>query len=193
MRARAALRRVAPLSVVAGICMLIAMPGCGRRPPKQTAPPAAADESRPTQVTAHGFTGRWMEKLPDGRVRRVLEIHSRQGALDSQTNSGTLYQVDGTIFRDGSARIRFTAPIIEADRDAQKLVARQGVVMRSLDPPGATIRCDTMTWRADLHQIVAEGNVTFDYAPNGPGHSEASGGPFDRITIDTSMQVLTIP
>lgn len=170
----------------------VAMAGCGHRTPRKPAAPKA-DEPKPTQVTAHGFTGRWMEKTPNGRVRKVMEVHSRQGALDSQTNSGTLYEVDGTIYRDGVAKVRFAAPLIEADRDAQKLVARQGVVLRSLDPPGATIRCQTMTWRADAHQIVAEGDVYFDYSPPGARRSEASGGPFPRVTIDTAMRDLTIP
>ncbi len=177
---------------LAALCLALgaALAGCGG---KRNGLDKKPKEEKPTIVTARGFTGRWMEKTTGGHVRKVMEVHSAQGALDSQTNSGTLYDVDGTIYRDGAAKAKFTAPKVIADRDTEALQASGGVTMHSLDPPGAVIRCNTMNWHAQNHTVVAEGAVQIDYTPRQAQTPSISGGPFDHVTIDTGLQNLTIP
>ncbi len=185
-------------SLAAAVLLLVGLAGCGpdhrNRPAvvHQTARPAPAPE-RPHAVNTRGLSGRWQERTEKGGIRRVMDVHAETGRLDAQTQSGTLYKANGLLYHDDRARARFEAPVVEARKDHSVVIARGGVRVVSIDPPGVTLTAERVTWQVDKDLIVAEGSVSFEQRPPGSARPTAWGGPFPHVTANTELQRLTIP
>lgn len=173
---------------LAGACALYCMVGCGPTP-SQPKP----DREPVRTVSAGGLLIAWHEPAPDGKVNPVLEIEADSGVVEQGTQSGRLDRARGRIFRAGVLRARFTAPRVQADMAAHRVVAGDRVTIESAAPEGLTLRARHVEWRSDLHRIVATGHVTFVQRDQVTGKVLAEGGPFDRVTINTELQKLTIP
>lgn len=172
-----------------GGCLAPAPPGSGSG---RGLPPEPGSEL-PKSVTSVGLTARWQETSKDGVVRPVLVVQAETGDLDAVTQSGKLFRAEGTFFREGKARARFRAPVVEASHEEQTVVASNGAVVRSVDPPGAEMRCDRATWLIRKDQIRASGNVWFTHKPLGAAVPSLRGGPIEQVTFQTDLQTITIP
>ena len=145
-----------------------------------------------THAAGSGITITWQEKTDSGGIRRVLEVNAETGALDAVTQSGALKQASGVFYREGKPRARFTAPAVLATRDKQTVVARGGVTVNSIDPPGVRLSSDQITWYTQRHQIVARGNVKLSHTPKGASEPIAYGN-VPQASANTEMQVITVP
>jgi hypothetical protein len=135
----------------------------------------------------------WNEPAPDGRINPVLEVEAEGGVVEQRTQSGSLKHARGRIYRSGVLRATFTAPRVEADMAAQRVVAEGGVQIDGVAPAGLTLRAVRIVWKPELNRIVAQGEVRFEKRDPATGRLEAEGGPFERMTIDTELQKLTVP
>jgi len=182
------LRRL--VTAMAGACALCAACGGCRAPRRieiRDAPPPVRTVSAGTLLLA------WQEPGADGRVNPVLEVEAASGVVEQGTQSGTLRRASGRIYRHGVLRARFSAPVVDARMASHRLIAQGGVKVVSVAPAGLTLVARKVEWRTDLNRIVAYGGVTFVQRNPATGAVEAEGGPFDRVTVNTELQRLTIP
>lgn len=171
-----------------GACGLYCIVGCA-------APaPIREPKAEPVRTVSTGkLLVAWHEPAADRRVNPVLEIEAESGVVEQGTQSGHLENARGRIYRDGVLRARFSARSVDADMAAQRVFARNNVVVESAAPEGLTLRAREVEWLAQKNRIVAVGDVMFVQKDRETGRVVAEGGPFDRITVDTSLQRLTIP
>jgi hypothetical protein len=172
--------------------------GCLPRQPR-----GAAKKSAPAQIqqepglprsveTAHPRI-RWQLIQPGGGLWRQLDVQAERGTADASAQSGVLQDTHGTLYSRNVPRALFRAPVVEARKDNQTLVAPRGARITSISPVGIEIVANRVTWRADLDRVVAEGNVRFEQRDPRTHHLIAWGGPFDRVTFKTDLERLTIP
>lgn len=164
-------------------------PGSGAKPSNTK----QDEQSRPSQLDSRGIRIRWQERTPEGSLRPLLEMHAESGRLEALSQSGFMRRAKGVLYREGKSQARFEAPAVEAKEETSTVVAREGVRIVSVEPPGLTLTADTVTWQADRDKIVLEGNVRFVHQPPGEKKPVARGGPFPHVTVHIHAQELTIP
>lgn len=168
--------------------------GCPKR--HQTFKPTKTEadgEPLPNEVQSRRMFVRWQERSPKGTLQPLLEVRAAKGVVDARTQSGTLNQASGMFYKDGKLAATFAAPRVDAIRGNGTVVASGTVVVRSVSPPGVTVRAARVTWTADLSRITAEGDVEFEQRKPGVARPIAWGGKFSRVTADTELQKITIP
>ncbi|HSV74385.1 MAG TPA: hypothetical protein VLH79_11555 [Chthonomonadales bacterium] len=180
--------------MAAFLVLALAMAGCGGR----TASPVAEVEARPAaeplpEVATRVVQVRWQAKARGGDLVPQLEVRAARGRVEPDGLTGDLEQATGTLYRDGEARATFEAPLVTANQAAQQVVASGGVVVRSVRPPGITVRAQTVTWHSSDHRVVARGDVWFEQKPPAARRAVAWGGPFESATLNTQIERLTIP
>lgn len=155
---------------------------------------AAAKRNKPhvdNTANARGITFHWSEKAGE-EIRRVLDVQAENGRLSTAAESGELNRARGVIYRENKPRARFTAPVVNAYKERSIVIARGGVIMVSIEPPGMTLKAQQVTWDATHQKVYAEGDARFFYKP--PGASRpVSTGRAEHITLDTELQSFTIP
>ncbi|MGC8666906.1 MAG: hypothetical protein ACP5VE_02155 [Chthonomonadales bacterium] len=171
--------------------------GCGTKTPRKAQPkrpprPATQQADALKSVQSQGIVIHWQEEAPDGKVRRVLELHAASGQWNVQTLSGILKAGNGILYRDDMPKVRFQAPIVEAKRSLGILVARGGVVLHSIDPAGATVTANRVRWDARKNLVVAVGNVRLTYRPPGSAKPVAF-GTAPQMTFNTELDEYHIP
>ena len=201
------LRRTNPSALLLAFAVLpvFSFAGCGDSAktarPAAGVPPSSSTGQKPEEplnapeeqhAAGTGITIKWQEKTESGGIRIVLDVKAETGALDAVTQSGALKQAAGRFFRAGKPRARFTAPEVVATRDKQIVVARGGVTVNSIDPPGVALRAEQITWYAERHQIVARGGVKLSHTPKGAAGPVAYGN-VPQATANTELQVITVP
>jgi hypothetical protein len=144
------------------------------------------------QAAGSGISISWQEKSAGGGIRKVLDVNAETGSLDAITESGALKDASGVFYRDGKARAKFAAPEVVASRDKQMVVARGGVTVNSVDPPGVALKADQVTWYAQRHQIIARGSVRLSHTPKGASDPIAYGN-VPQATANTQLQIITVP
>ena len=154
---------------------------------------AERDKKRQGSVVGEGISVVWQEKLPGGGVKRVVEAHAVTGRLNAKTKASLLNDASGTLFKENVARAHFKAPVVKGDETKHIVEASGGVTVTSIEPAGITVTSMRLIWYANEDKIVAVGNVSFQQVKPGQDKPWASGGPFERATIDTSLTTLTIP
>lgn len=161
--------------------------GCAPKPikaaNKQKAPPPAL----PKGVVGEGITVNWLENLPDGNVRHVLDIKAETGSATTGTRSGVFNKATGIVYQDGKPVARFTAPRVTAVEEKQTVTATGRVKAVSIDPPGVTVEADRVTWLFAKKKILAEGRVMVHYKR--PGQSRMTAEiPLDHAVLDTELK-----
>jgi hypothetical protein len=144
----------------------------------------------PQKLTSEGITIHWEEPGQKGGVERVMDVRAQSGDLEQLSQSGTLRNATGTAYREDKPRATFDAPVVNAAKDRKTVTATGGVTVHSVDPSGMTVRADHAIWHVEQNQVVAEGNVNFEYRKPGVPGLTAWGGPFPKMTFDTKMQKL---
>jgi hypothetical protein len=179
--------------------LLLFLAGCAPAPPpapaaKETAQKQGAVKKNnlPGRVRTRGIIILWRESTPSGGLRRVMEVQAETGTVDAETQSGTFNRARGVLYRDDKPRARYEAPVVEAAQDRSVVIARGGVTMRSIEPPGVTLTAGRITWHIAQNVIVAEGHVRVVYQPPGAPRPTAVGGA-DRMTINTELQKFHVP
>jgi hypothetical protein len=179
------------------LLLLAMLTGCGivRPQPKTAAKPATASSPNnlPKAALGQEIRVRWQRKVPPRGIERVMEIAAKSGTLDATQESGLLNEARGVFYRENRARARFTAPTVQAVREENRVIARDGVVVHSIDPPGGTLTAHRLTWRADKQEIVAEGDVYIQFQPKDASQPSAKGGPWRRVTFDTELVKFKLP
>ena len=139
-----------------------------------------------------GLRANWHEKSPRGTLWRLMEVTAANGSLEGEEQSGILRDTMGTLYRKDRPRATFEAPVIEARKQNNLLVAPAGIVLHSVTPPGWTVRAKRAIWHADTNKILVEGNITIEHFPPGATKPTAS-GVCQQLTIDTDLKSVTIP
>lgn len=184
--------------LAAALCLVALLAaGCGQRsprkvPPKRPAPAASQNPDALKSVQSEGIVIHWQEEAQNGTVRRVLELHAASGRWNVQTLSGILKDGTGVLYRDDKPKVRFQAPVVEARKSLGVVLARGGVVLHSIDPPGATVTADRVRWDARNNVLVAMGNVRLTYRPPGSPKPLAV-GTAPRMTFNTQLDEYHIP
>lgn len=189
MTARALCLLAAAAAVAAGVGA-----GCGpRRLPRKEPPKKAEQNDGPTGVVSRGVTIVW-QKTGAGRLaHRMLTVDAETGSLDAVKQSGTLRKARGVLYREDRPGATFDAPVVEASRSQERIVARGGVTLRSVQPPGAVVTARRMTWLPERNLVVAEGDVLIVYRPPNAAQPAGRGGPFPRIRFDTQVNEFRFP
>jgi hypothetical protein len=143
-------------------------------------------------INSQGITMHWQEKNATGGLDPLLDINASSGNMQAASQSGVLSNANGVLYNAGKPRARFTAPLVQADRQHNSVIARNGVVITSIEPPGVTLHADRFQWKMDMNKIIATGHVRIVYQPPGAKHPVAWGGS-EKMTIDTALQRLIIP
>lgn len=185
-------RRVARTAAVL-LVGIAAVTGCAPRPLKAANKQKAAPAPLPKGVEGQGITVNWLENLPNGTVRPVMDIKAATGTATTGTRSGVFNKAIGTLYRDGKPTIKFQAPVVRAVEETRTLTASGRVKAVSVDPPGVTVEADRVTWKTSVNRVIAEGNVTLRYQRPGEAAPIAWGGPVARMTIDTELKQFHIP
>jgi hypothetical protein len=144
------------------------------------------------QAAGSGISISWKEPVKGGGIRKVLDVKAETGSLDAITESGALSDASGIFYRGGKPRARFAAPEVVASRDKQTVVARGGVTVNSIDPPGVAMKADQITWYAQRHQIIARGSVRLSHTPKGASQPIAYGS-VPQATANTELRIITVP
>lgn len=176
--------------------LVVACGGCLRSGSLHAGPEKPREEPKrlaPVDLSSHGIRLRWQERVPEGRLRPVLELMAETGNLDTDAQSGRLQHTRGDFYRGGNAVARFTAPIVDARQSARRIQAWGGVRVESAADPGTTLTADRVTWDAASGEIIASGRVSFSHRRPGGLEDTASGGPFDRVTYNPDRRLVTIP
>ena len=177
----------------AAVCLALALCGCGRKDVGQGKGSKKSPPSLPQYVASSGIDVRWQEQLKDGRLVPILEVHAETGDLNAQSQSGRLMKTRGRFYSKGKAIARFQAPEVDARRDRREVVARGGVTLWSINPPGLIVKARRVTWSTVSGTIVMRDEVRFVYAEPGAVAATASGGPFGQVTLNSAMRRLTVP
>lgn len=183
------------LSAVVGVvcCLLLAACGPGR-PKRPTRTEALRDDSTPPAVvTTRGLKIRWRKQVPGKPALPMLDLDAVSGNLDSASQSGQFADTTGILYDAGQPRATFSAPRVKAEQDNRVVQAEGGVRIESVAPKGTVITADRVTWYASGDEIRASGNVCFVHRPAGSNDPEASGGPFERVTVNTALKKVRIP
>jgi hypothetical protein len=171
--------------------------GCGPRPPvnanSKSKLQAKLKDIGPVKLNSQGITVNWLERLPNGGVRRIMDIHAVSGELIRGSQSGLMNTADGVLYKDNVPKARFEAPTVHAYEDKKIVVAEGGVKAMSIQPVGITVTADKVTWYFARDLVVAEGNVYIQYQPVGTPKPVDWGGPVDRLTINTELKKFHIP
>jgi len=177
--------------------LLVFLIGCGLQPPPPSGvkptPPKTNRNNAPQEIAGQGIALSWIEKTPQGGVRRVMDIKAESGILNAEQESGVLNRASGLLYRDNRVRASFISPIVEAAREKDTVTARGGVTVHSVDPPGGKLTADRVVWYAKQDKIVATGKVYVEYRPQNADRPFAWGGPYPRVTFDTQLSKIHIP
>ena len=144
-------------------------------------------------VAAKAVFMAWQEAGPDGRVRPVMELEADAGQVQQHTQSGSFERAEARVYRDGALLATLTAPRVEATSEQKHVKAWGGITIVGQRPPGLHVWADKLEWYLDTNKIVVLGHVRFVQKDLQTGGVLAEGGVFDRITIDTERERLTIP
>ena len=145
------------------------------------------EKKRQGSVVGEGISVVWQEKLPGGGVKRVVEAHAVTGRLNAKTRASLLNQASGTLYKENVARAHFKAPVVKGDEAKHIVEATGGVTVTSIEPTGVTVTSDRLIWYANEDKIIAEGEVKFQKTRPGETSLWAWGGPFDRVTFNTTL------
>jgi len=173
--------------------LVLALAGCGGRPSPPPVSVTAEPEERLPEVATREIQVRWQTPGADGRLQPELEVRAARGRVEPDGQTGDLEEATGTLYREGEARATFVAPLVTATRASQQLVASGGVTVRSIRPPGVTLRARTITWYSESHRVIARGDVWLEQKPPGARRAVLWGGPFESAAFDTQIERLTIP
>ncbi len=177
--------------------VVAALAGCSTLvpPPKGTGskPKDKEESGLPKAAEAKNLTVRWNERGAGNQAVRMMEVHAVRGNLSAETESGRLFTADGLLYKDDVARAKFEAPVVDALKDHDTVVASRGATLTSLEPAGMKLTADHMVWIASKHLVVAEGGVRFENASPERPDEKVTGGPFDRMIVNTELQEMTIP
>ncbi len=144
-------------------------------------------------VNSQGITMHWQEKDIKSRVfKPLLDIKADNGMMKASSESGTLNQASGVLYKNGLPAARFQAPHVKASRASNIVIAYNGVVLNSISPPGVKVTADRFIWRMIENKIIVYGNVHVVYQPP-KAKTPVAWGFAQRMTIDTQLQKLTIP
>jgi len=178
-------------------CLPVALCGCFPRTPRTGRGSVPKQPTSrvilPERVEARRPRIWWQQARPNGDLWRQMDVEADRGTVDPDAESGTLHNARGTLYSRNVPRARFEAPVVVARKDRRTVIAPAGARITSIAPPGISVVADRVTWRASLSRIVAEGNVRFVHQPPGAPRPVAWGGPFDRVTVNTDLERLTIP
>jgi hypothetical protein len=192
IRSKQPVARYSSGAALAGLLCLTALPGCTPPPPPPKQKPAPADPG-PKVLNSQGITINWLERSPTGQAQRVMDLSAESGTITRGTQSGVLNAAQGVLYQKDVAKAGFQAPKVKASEDRLTVLASGRVKAWSLDPKGVTVTADHVTWNIKKNQVIAEGNVVFEYWPEGAEKPLASGGPVPRITIDTELKKFHVP
>lgn len=171
---------------------LTLLPGC--RPPKPR-PPVVSKQTLPdlpAAVNTQGIRINWRATQKNGKLWRVLDLNAANGRIEAQTQSGTMANASGTLYREDVARAAFEAPKMQAANDRKTVVATGGVKVRSLQPEGILVTADRATWYIEKNVIVAEGHVYMEQRDPKTGR-KISYGNAEHLTINTELRQFSIP
>lgn len=186
-------RRWAWWLVAGTVCLGLAACGPGRPVKPTRAEAARGDTAPPAMVTTRGLSIRWRRQVPGKAAEPMLDLDAVSGNMESASQSGVFSNTTGILYDAGVARATFVAPRVKAQQDNRVVEAEGGVRIESVAPRGTVITADRLTWRASGDEIVAMGHVCFVHRPVGAKQPEASGGPFDRVTVNTALKKVRIP
>jgi len=74
---------------------------------------------------------------------------------------GTMTGISARLYRQGAPSATMTAPKAVGDSGSGRLTASNGVVMKSLNPVGTTLKADTVVWESKSDKITATGHVVY--------------------------------
>lgn len=143
-------------------------------------------------MNTQGISINWRVKQKNGQLWSVLDLKAANGKIDAQTQSGTMSNASGTLYRANRPRAAFEAPTVEAAKDQKTVVATGGVTVRSLNPKGILVTADRATWIIEKNVIIAEGHVYMEQRDPKSGRKIAWGRA-DHLTINTELQQFSIP
>lgn len=168
--------------------LIVVLSGCGAEPSKK--PDEAASRR---QVAAKKVLVAWQEPAPNGTVRPILELEAESGTLQEDRGSGSFQRTRSKVYRKGVLIAELRAPAIDAEMGARRIIASGGVHIIGHQPSGLQMDADRLEWLLNEDRIIALGRVRFVQRDRERGTLIAEGGLFDRITMYTQRQRITIP
>ena len=180
------------LAAVSALLSALLSAGCRKpptRPPVQQKP--AAPEL-PAAVNTQGIRINWRAQQKNGKLWSVLDLNAANGKIEAQTQSGTMSQASGTLYRENRPRATFEAPTVKAANDQKTVVATGGVKMRSLEPKGILLTADRATWVIEKNKVIAEGHVYLEQR-DPKSNAILAWGRAEHLTISTELQHFSIP
>jgi hypothetical protein len=172
--------------------LAISLPGCVAKPLKAANSPKSQSTPLPKGVEGKGISVNWLENMPNGTVRPVLDIKAATGSAATGSRSGKFHQAEGFIYQKGKRVLQFEAPAVNATEEKKTVLASGRVKAWSIDPPGVTVEADRVTWKIEKNKVIAEGAVTLTYQRPGDARPIAW-GQFAHMTIDTELKKFTVP
>ena len=166
----------------------VTLPGCVAKPLKAANPPKGQSTPLPKGVEGKGISVNWLENMPNGTVRPVLDIKAATGSAATGSRSGKFHQAEGFIYQKGKRVLRFEAPAVNATEEKKTVLASGRVKAWSIEPPGVIVEADRVTWNIDKNRVIAEGSVTLTYQRPGEPAPSAWGGPVAHISFDTELK-----
>lgn len=123
----------------------------------------------------------------------MLELEAVSGQVEQRSQSGSFQGAEARVYSKGQLAARMEAPHVEATAEKKVVRAWGGVMVLGENPRGLKVDADRLEWYLQANRIVAYGRVRFIQRNADTGRVVAEGGMFERVTIDTERQRLTIP
>lgn len=172
----------------------ILLTGCGSKPKSvenNVSKKGAEKSSNPTlpgAVQGKGWKIRWTTQDPKdpARVVLVLIAEMEQGELfyKGKIPNLRMHNVKAQVFQEGKHSADIEAGLMEANREEQKLIGRNGVKLHTLVAPNLMqVSADKVTWNTKAHTALAEGSAHLNKAATEKTAAIVSQAP--KIWMDT--------
>lgn len=184
------------LIVCAGMAVICASAGCGRKPDggaagkslpaneikSKVAKPAkvqiAKDDGPKLELSQKGVTLNWVEK---GQLR--MKASGSQSKYDDVAKVASMLKFSAQLFDNGKLTASLVAPEAIADTASRVVTATGGVTLKSMER-NTTVTAPRMKWYAKAQKVVGDGGVKIT---SSMGTLEGA-----AFVADTSMKTITI-